>query len=145
LPKLKALTAREAAIFASLTETYCAPAGAFPPVSETDAVAFIDDLAARSRRLNRVGFRLLLAFADLAPVVRGHGRRFRKLDAESRARFLQSLDRSRWQLVAVAAKLLKTLTMMSYYGDERALAAAGYDFEAKIARGREVRSREARP
>jgi hypothetical protein len=145
MPELKALSQREAAIFASLTDAYCAPGGEFPPVADTDAVAFIDDLASRSRRINRVGFRALLAFADLAPVVRGYRHRFRRLDADRRARFLQGLDKSRWQLLNVSAKLLKTLTMMSYYGDERALGAAGYDFAAKIARGREVRSREARP
>jgi hypothetical protein len=150
MPKLKALNRREAAIFASLTEAYCAagpdmPRGAFPLVEETDAVAFIDDLASRSRRVNRIGFRFLLVFADLAPVVRGYRRRFRRLDPDARVSFLHGLDKSRWQLLGACAKLLKTLTMMSYYGDERALRAAGYDFETKLARGREVRTRDARP
>jgi hypothetical protein len=150
MPELKVLSRREAAIFTSLTEAYCAAGagaerGKFPPVAETDAVAFIDDLASRSRRVNRIGFRLLLAFADLAPLARGYRRRFRKLDSGSRSSFLHGLDKSRWLLLGVCAKLLKTLTMMSYYGDERALRAAGYDFESKLARGREARQRDARP
>jgi hypothetical protein len=150
MSNLRVLSAREAAIFTSLAESYCAcgPAderGGFPTVEQTDAVAFIDDLTARSPRRNRVGFRALLAFADLAPLVQGYGARFRRLDTQARARFLQGLDKSRWQLLNIAAKLLKTLTMMSYYGADGALYAAGYDADAKVARGRMLRASRGLP
>jgi hypothetical protein len=142
---LKVLSEREGQIFEALTDTYCAPDGSFPLVSGTDAVLFIDDLTARSSWRNQIGFHLLLAFADLLPIVRGYHKRFRKLEREQRAGFLHGLDKSRWTALALPGKLLKTLTMMSYYGDIEALRAAGYDPEANVARARALRAREARP
>lgn len=136
---LKALSRREAVIFESLTDTYCAPGGSFPPVSQTDAVAFIDRLTANSPRRNRIGFHLLLAFADLFPLVRGYRSRLCKLDRARRGEFLRGLDKSRWSVLALPGKLLKTLAIMSYYGADGALRAVGYDPDAIVARGRELR------
>lgn len=141
---LKVLSAREAKIFECLADTYCAPAGSFPPVASTDAVAFIDELSSRSPLRNRLGFHALLAFADLLPVARGYRRRLRKLDRAQRAEFLHGLDKSRFAALALPGKLLKTLTMMSYYGTDEALRAAGYDPDAKVAAARELRVREGR-
>src|SRR5690242_3130900 len=133
---LKVLSAREAQIFAGLADTYCAPGGAFPPVDQTDAVEFIDELAARAPRRNRIGFHVLLAFADVFPVARGYRKRFRKLDRDRRAEFLHGLDKSKFAALALPGKLLKVLTMMAYYGSDGALNAAGYDPDAKVARSR---------
>jgi hypothetical protein len=141
----KWLGPREAAVFASITEAYCRPAPTFPPVSRTDAVAFIDAFAARSRALNRVGFRLILWAVELAPLVRGYGASFTRLAADQQAQFVRALDRSRWQLLQVGFRLLKTLALMSYYGDRDVLRAIGYDAEANVARGRALRRAEGRP
>jgi hypothetical protein len=141
---LKVLAPREAEIFESLIDTYCWPEGDFPAVADTDAVAFIDDLAARSVKRNVVGFRALLAFVDFFPLMRGYRHRFRQLDRRRRAKFLHELDRSRLPALALPGKLLKALSMMAYYGDDAALRAAGYDPERNLARARAVRSAENR-
>jgi hypothetical protein len=142
---LKTLKPREAEIFASLTDAYCRPEPVFPPVPDTDAVAFMDTLASESRWLNRVGFRLILRLVNLAPLLRGYGASFTALAVERRAEFIRGLDRSRWLLFKVVSRLLKTLAVMSYYGDARTLRMAGYDAKANVARGRALRKSEGRP
>jgi hypothetical protein len=139
--KLEALREREAAVFASLADAYCAPAPGDPPVHETDAVAFVDRLASDSRWLNRTVFKVLLRAIDLAPFIRGHRARFTRLSPQRRAAFVDGLDHSRWQLVVILSKLLKTLALMSYYGDPRVLTGSGYDSEAVIARGARAQGR----
>jgi hypothetical protein len=141
----KSLRPREAAVFASLTEAYCRPGSAFPPAATTDAVAFIDAFGARSRMLNRIGFRVILWAVELAPLLRGYGASFTRLTADRQAQFVRTLDRSRWQLVQICFRLLKTLTLMSYYGDPGVLRALDYDAEANVARGRGLRRSEGRP
>ncbi len=141
---LKVLSTREAAIFESLADTYCSPGGEFPPVEQTDAVGFIDELASRAPLRNRLGFRVLLTFADTFPLARGYRRRFRRLDRQRRAEYLRGLDKSRFAALAIPGRLLKMLTMMAYYGDDGALRAAGYDPDVKLARARELRHREGR-
>jgi hypothetical protein len=54
---VKALTPREASIFACFTDAVVAPEPVLPPVRETDAVAFFDDWMSRSLRVNRLGMR----------------------------------------------------------------------------------------
>jgi hypothetical protein len=142
---LKALRPREAAVFAGLTDAYCRPQPELPPVLETDAVAFIDALTAASRRLNRVGFKLILWAIELAPLASAERRRFTALDSGRRAQLVQSIDNSRWVALRTLSKLLKTLTVMAYYGDPAVLRAIGYDAGANVARARELRAREARP
>jgi hypothetical protein len=141
----KSLRPREAAVFASLSDAYCRPASAFPPVATTDAVAFIDAFAARSRILNRIGFRVILWAVELAPLVRGYGATFTRLAVDRQAQFVRALDRSRWQVLQIGFRLLKTLAVMSYYGDPGVLRTVGYDAEANVARGRALRRAEGRP
>jgi hypothetical protein len=141
---LKALSRREAAIFAAVADVYCEPDPVFPPVSRTDSINFIDELAAGSPRLNRMAFRALLGLLQLAPLPR-HRARFTGLERERRARFVRGLDKSRWLLPRITSRLLKTLAIMSYYGDEGVLRAAGYDPAANLARARAVRREEGRP
>jgi hypothetical protein len=137
----KALRPREAAIFAALTDSYCAPAR---PVGGSDATAFAEELASRAPAINRIGFRVILHLVDLAPVVRRR-RRFTELARAQRDEFLLGLDRSRWFILRTAGRLLKTITMMSYYGDLGVLRELGYDPAANLARGRALRAREGRP
>jgi choline dehydrogenase-like flavoprotein len=124
---LKALRPREADVFAALADAYCGPGSVLPPVSSTDAVVFIDDLAARSRALNRIAFKAILRLIDLVPLARGYGARFTALSPERRAEFVRALDHSRSPLLNIAFRLLKTLALMSYYGDVNVLRATGYD------------------
>jgi hypothetical protein len=141
---MKALNRREAEIFAALAETYCGPEPAFPPVSSTDSVAFIDRLAAESPRLNRFGFRAILRLVELAPLARGYRARFTALEPARRTEFVRRMDRSRWLFLRIGSRLLKTLTLMSYYGDARVLYAVGYDPDANIARARALRKEQGR-
>ena len=128
----------------ALTDAYCAPVPRLPPVDRSDAATFVDGLAAASPAVNRIGFRVILRLVDLAPIVRGHGRRFTRLSRQQRDDFLHGLDRSRWFLLRVTARLLKTITLMSYYGDSGVLRAVGYDPDANLARGRRLRGGEER-
>jgi hypothetical protein len=41
--------------------------------------------------------------------------------------------------------MLKLVATLAYYGDDDVLATLGYDPEAKLARGRELRAAEGRP
>jgi hypothetical protein len=125
-------------------EAFCGPAPPFPAVGDTDALQFIDDLAAAAPAQNRVGFRLLLRFVDVAPFLRGERARFTRLPLERRREFLHGLDKSRWLVPRVGARLLKTLSVMSYYGDSQALRASGYDPDWNVARARALREREGR-
>jgi hypothetical protein len=141
----KALSRREARIFASLTEVFCAPAPPLPAVGETDAVAFVDYLVARAPRRNRIGFKLILRLFDVAPLLRGYGASFTRLSLSRRTAFVRDLDHSRWMLLRVGARLMKTIALMSYWGDAGVLRASGYDPDAIIARGRALRREEGRP
>jgi hypothetical protein len=145
LQALKALRPREAEIFAGLADSYCSPQPALPALAETSAVAFVDDLVARSGRVNRVGFRLILRIVELVPLIRGYRSRFTKLGASRRVQFVRGLDTSRWALVRILGRLLKTVAVMSYYGDERVLRSTGFDPGAIVARGRALRNEEQRP
>lgn len=140
----KGLNRRDAAIFAAIVDVYCEPDPVFPPVSNTDSLTFIDGLARGSPRLNRVAFRALLRLVQLAPLPR-YRARFTALERDSRARFVRGLDKSRWLLPRITSRLLKTLAIMSYYGDEGVLRAAGYDPAANVARARALRRQEGRP
>jgi hypothetical protein len=145
LAGLKALKPREAEIFAGLADSYCGPAPALPPVGETSAVAFVDDLVDRSGRVNRIGFRLILRIVDFVPLVRGYRARFTGLAPARRTEFVHSLDRSRWAIVRALGRLLKTIAVMSYYGDEQMLRSSGFDPRAIAARGRAIRKEHQRP
>jgi hypothetical protein len=140
-----ALKPREAAVFAALTDAYCGPVPPFPSVAESDAIEFVGELVGASPRINRLGFRVILRLVDLAPLMRGYRARFRTLGSPQRDEFLRGLDKSRWFLLRVTGRLLKTITLMSYYGDAGVLRLGGYDPDANVARGRGLRAREGRP
>jgi hypothetical protein len=128
-------------VFAALTDSYCAP---IRPVGRSDASLFAQQLVSSSPAANRIGFRIMLRLVDLAPLVRRR-KRFTELARAQRDEFLLSLDRSRWFLLRTAGRLLKTITMMSYYGDRDVLRELGYDPTANITRGQDLRAREGRP
>jgi hypothetical protein len=142
---LRALTPREASIFACVCDAVVAPEPVLPPVRDTDAVAFFDDWMARSPALNRLGMRGLLYALELSPYALRLGARLRRLDRGARTRWLHAIERVPSAQVKLVAKLVKGAAQLSYYGDDRVLARCGYDPEANLRRGRELRLAEGRP
>jgi len=142
---LSVLSPREASIFACLCDTFVAPADGLPPVRETDAVTFFDSWLARAPRLNRVGLRAMLYATELLPVAAGKRRRLRALDERGRAAALDAFERSRHSEVRQILRVLKGMAFLSYYGDDSVMGLLGYDADANVARGRELRRLEGRP
>lgn len=143
--KLRAITPREASIYACLVDTYCEPGEGFPQVWDTSAVAFVDEWMGSAPALNRIAFRGLLYLSEVAPLVSGYGARLRRLDRGERSRYIRSLDKSPVVPLRAAAKLMKVAASLGYYGDERVLRRIGYDPDAVLARARELRRKEGRP
>jgi hypothetical protein len=126
-------------------DTVVAPAPPLPPVSGTDAVAFLDRWLERAPRLNRAGMRALLYAAELCPRVLGFGGRLRSLPAHERARVLDSLERARPPGLRELVRLLEGVASLSYYGDGAVMRRLGYDADRNLRRARELRAREGRP
>ncbi|HEY6781156.1 MAG TPA: hypothetical protein VI111_09385 [Thermoleophilaceae bacterium] len=141
---LRALTPREASIFACVCDTVIAPEPSLPPVRETDAVLAFDRMLASSPRLNRVALRALLHVAELAPRAVS-GARLRALGSEQRARLLARVESMRSPQLRQLLTLVKSVACINYYGDRAVSLQLGYDADAVIARARALRSAEARP
>jgi len=139
------LTPREASIFACVTDTVVAPAPLLPPVRDTDAVAAFDRWLEQSPRLNRVGLRALFYAAELAPALVGFQARLRRLPEHDRAAFLKRAEGAGHPVVRGLVKVVKGLTCLTYYGDDAVMRGLGYDADANVRRGRELRARERRP
>jgi hypothetical protein len=142
---LRTISPREASIFACLTDTAVAPEPLLPPVHQTDATAFFDDWMTLAPKLLANGVRALLYVLEMAPLALGYGGRMRRLPAARRADFLRRFERAPVVQVRQVAKLLKSMAFLSYYGDDRVMLRCGYDAEANLRRGRELRAREGRP
>jgi hypothetical protein len=142
---LIAISGREASIFACLCDTVVAPDGVLPPVAHTDAALFFDRWMARSPRVNRVGLRALLHLIELAPVALGFGRRLRRLEPAARVEYLSRAEHAGPPLLRQLTKLVKGMALLAYYGDDRVMLEIGYDAEANLRRGRELRMKELRP
>jgi len=144
LSELRALTPREASIFACVTDTIVAPVPALPGVSRTDAVAAFDRWVSMAPRLNRLGLRALLYAAEVAPRLLGSPARLRALSEPQRAAALDRAHRA-GTVAGALTKLLEGLAFLSYYGDDGVMGRLGYDADANVARGRALRAREQRP
>ena len=141
---MNVLTPREASMFACLTDTLVAPEPYLPPVSETDAAQAFDDWLGRAPRVNAIAMRAMVIAAELAPLAsRRH--RLRRLSPEQRAAFLQGLERSKAPPLRQLTKAIKSMAYLCYYGDDRILNRLGYDPDANVRRGRELRKAEGRP
>jgi hypothetical protein len=143
--RLTAIGPREASIFACLADAFVAPEPLLPAVRDTDAVRTFDLWLARSTRLNRVGLRVALYLAELAPLLSGGGGRLRRLDSDGRRRWLSRVERLPLRAVRELTRAVKTLILLCYYGDSAVMALLGYDAEANARRGRELRRAEGRP
>lgn len=140
-----AIGPREASIFACLIDGFVAPAEPFPEVRDTDALASFDTWLARSPRLNRVGLRVLLHLAELAPLALGGGRRLRRLEVARRRRWLQRAEHVPVRALRDVVRVVKTMALLCYWGDPRVMAQVGYDAAANVRRGQELRAAEGRP
>ena len=143
--QLNALSPREASIFACLTEAFVQPRPPLPPVRDTDAIAFFDRWMERSPARNRAGLRALLYAIEVGPRVTGRSRRLRRLDPAARASYLRTIETARVATLRQLAKLIKGMTFVSYYGDDRVLRQVGYDPDGNLERGRRLRTEEGRP
>jgi hypothetical protein len=142
---VKVLTPREASIFACVTDTVVAPAPYLPPVSHTDAAEAFDDWLARAPRVNAIAMRAMVVAVELAPLATRQRRRLRRLTTQQRAAFLQGLEGSKAPPLRQLTKALKSMAYLCYYGDDGILNRLGYDPDANVRRGRELRAAEGRP
>ena len=141
---LRTISGREASIFACFTDAVVAPEPLLPPVRQTDAVAFFDHWLGLLPRANRVGMRVLLLAAELAPLAT-HGGRLRRLDRGRRVEWLERVEHSANGHVRMLMKLMESAAKLSYYGDDGVLGRLGYDAETNLERGRRLRVAEGRP
>jgi hypothetical protein len=139
--KLDAVSPREASMFACLVDAAVAPDGAMAPVAGTDAVAFFDGYVRDAPALNGAAMRALLYVIELGPLALGYGRRLRRLPRERRAGYLDRLQRGP---LALAAEPMLAIAKLGYYGDDAVMRGLGYDADAVVARGRELRREEVR-
>jgi hypothetical protein len=136
------MTTREGNVFACLVETVAGPGEPLPPLAHTDAVRFLDSYLAAAPLLNRAGLRALLHALELGPRARRRGRaRFRQLSPGERTHYLKRLERGR---AGQAFRALEAIAKLAYYGDEAVMKRLGYDANAVVRRGRELRARELR-
>ena len=142
---LLVLSPREASIFACVTDTVVAPESVLPAVRNTTAVASFDRWLWHSPRLNRAGLRALLFVAELAPLLLGFRARLRALAPHQRAAALRRAESSGPAAVRGLVKIVKSLSFLTYYGDDAVMRRLGYDADANVRRGRELRAREGRP
>ena len=142
---LRALTPREASIFACFIDAVVAPAPKLPAVPDTDAVAYFDDWMVRSPRANRIGMRAILYLIEVAPLATGHRQRLRRLDRGARTDWIEAVQRARNPHLRLIWKLVKGAAQLAYYGDDRVMRMVGYDADANVRRGRELRASEGRP
>lgn len=142
---LETISPREASIFACLADTAVAPEPILPPVRETDAAFFFDEWMTRSPKLVARALRVALYGIELAPLALGFGNRMRRLDVADRAEFLRRFEKAPVVQLRQLAKLLKSAAFLAYYGDDRIMLRCGYDAEANLERGRDLRAREGRP
>ena len=142
---LQVLSPREASIFACLVDTVVAPEPVLPAVARTDAAFFFDRWMAAAPKANAVGMRVVLHLIEIAPRLLGFGARMRRLSVDERVRYVKAVERNRNPQVRQLTRLVKGAAFLAYYGDDGIMRRIGYDADANVARGRELRQREGRP
>lgn len=142
---MNTLTRREVRVFTAFADTVVAPEPHLPPVDQTSAADGLDDWLTRAPRPHALALRAGIAAVDLAPLVLGFRRRLHKLPAADRAVVLDRLEHHRSPPLRQAAKALKGIAFLCYYGDDGLMRRLGYDADANVARGRRLRAAEGRP
>jgi hypothetical protein len=143
--RLEVLSPREASIFACLVDAMLAPEPDLPPVAQTSAVQSFDQWLARSPSLNRTGLRAALYLAEVLPLAMGRGARLRRLERGQRTRFVADAERRAPSAVRLLFTSLRVFAAFNYYGDDQISRRLGFDADAVVARGRELRRAEGRP
>jgi hypothetical protein len=137
----RSLSPREANVFDCLVDMVIAPPPGLPSLRTVDTAGFLDRYLAASPAPNRAALRGALYALEMGPLALGYRARLRQLGPERRAAYLTALERGR---AAPAVQALEAVAKMAYYGDDAVMVALGFDPEAVVARGRELRAREAR-
>lgn len=143
--RLAVLTPREASIFACVVDTVVAPEPLLPAVAQTDCAFFFDRWMAASPELNARGMRALLYAVEVLPLLLGYRARLRRLPVAKRVDYLKAIEHSGNPHVRQLTKLVKGTAFLAYYGDEGIMRRVGYDPDARLVRGRELRLKEGRP
>ena len=138
---MSGLTRREADIFACLVETICAPGDGRPSAGTAHPRTAFERALAAAPPLNRFGLRALLYAAELAPRLHGQGARLRRLGAAERRAALGALAGGP---IRAPLEGLTALVKMSYWSEPALMRSLGYDADAVVVRGRELRRLEAR-
>lgn len=134
---LRAISPREASIFAALTDALVAPVPPLPPVRDTDAAFALDANLRAAPVVNRAAIRAILLTLELAPLAVGAGARLRRLDPAARTAAVERLGAGP---LAPLLKAVTTLAHMTYYGDPTVLKLLGYDADAVVARAARARA-----
>ncbi len=112
-------------VFRAITETVVPEAAALDADGWAALEGIVEHaLAPRPPRMRRQLVVLIRAIEWL-PLLR-YGRRFSRLDAARRTRFLAALQESRLLLLRRGFWGLRTLALMGYYAQPRAAASIGY-------------------
>jgi hypothetical protein len=99
-----------------------------PDADAIDVAAFAAAWMARMDRALQRDFRRFLAFVEYAaPLGCGRLPRFTRLAAHAQDLVLESLRRSRFNLVRAGFESIKALALMGYYRDPRTWSIVGYD------------------
>ena len=83
--------------------------------------------------------------AEIAPLISGFGARLRSLDRSRRQKWLRRVEHAPAAQLRMIVKLLVSVAQLAYYGDDAVMLRLGYDAEANLQRGRELRAKEGRP
>ena len=98
-----------------------------------------------AKELAEGGMRALLYVLELSPWLTGSRARLRQLDSAGRARWVVEIEHARRPQLKLVFKLVKGAAQLSYWGDDRLMLTVGYDADANLRRGRELRARAGRP
>lgn len=142
--KLRALTPREASIYACLTDVIVDPEPLLPAVRYSRAAYVFDAWLARAPGLNRAALRTLLYAIELAPYALGKRARLRRLPRASRAAVIERLAGGS-PAGRGLVELARLFAVVGYYGDDTVSRQLGYDADAVVARGRRLRAEQGRP
>lgn len=141
---LRAISPREASIYACLVDALVEPSPPLPEVSSTRAAAIFDGWLAAAPATNRAALRALLYTAELAPLVLGERARLRRLPLARRRAAIGRLAGG-GHVGRGLLDLIRFFAVVGYYSDDDVSRRLGFDADAVVARGRRLRAEQGRP
>ncbi len=116
------------AILRSIADTFMPAGGAFPAsANDIDLAGRVAEHICRIGPAASLGFRILLRWVDLQPILRLRFRRFHKLQLVDRVQVLESMELSRLMIRRQPAIALKTLMGLHGYNDPAVHEHLGYE------------------